>query len=236
MNKLNRQMANALDAVAAHFGGTWDLHEDSPHARLKVGGRRIAIECAAIQGRSSSRDSLPRPRLRFDKVVRGMISALRADPGNIIPDGEMVIVTVTAPIRQDSKTTAALQETIRESLSRRGKRAEIRQIIHGNHTAVRRLRGMPRGTAKVVVFVHNPGPDPGILLDLTQSLAECIGKADQAAMSAKSAADRWLVIASHAGIPYLETWQQVLAQLAINSHFKKILLVLDSARVGALKG
>jgi len=231
---LRRRELAALNAVARHFSATWDLGETPPAAYLQITGKRIALGIATMKVRT---ETSTKPRLRFDKVALGLVRALQADPGNVVPDDEMVIVTVTAPIRSDSKTTAALRETIRECLTRRARRVEIRQTIHENRTAVRRMKGMPRTTSKVIGFVHNPGPDPGVLLDLTESLAKCIAGAANEAITAKSNGDRWLVIAIESGLPHIETYRHAYSQLGIESKFERIIMVvLAGERVEILKG
>ena len=111
-----------------------------------------------------------KPRLRFDKVARRLVSEVETAVRDVVPDGTTVIFTVTAPIRLASKTTAALEEHIRALLARPGKRAQLEHTINGNAVRIRVVRAGSNGAAKVVGFVHNP--DPGAaeaLLDEAQS-------------------------------------------------------------------
>lgn len=230
---MRRHELAAVDAVARHFSASWDPGGAPRAACLQIAGKRVAIDIATLKVRA---EASTQPRLRFDKVALGLVRALQADPGNLVREGEMVIVTVTAPIRSDSKTTAALRETIRECLARRARRVEVRQTIHENRTAVRRVKGMPGPTSRVIGFVHNPGPDPGVLLDLTESLAECIAGAANEAMRGKSNSDRWLVIAIENGLPHIGILRHVYSQLEIKSNFKRIIMVLAGERVEVLGG
>jgi hypothetical protein len=72
-----------------------------------------------------------------------------------------VIVTITAPIRQDSKTGAGLEVRIRELLKAR--RVRLKATIYGNLIQVRVLKGGASRTSKLIGFVHNPKPDPSVL-------------------------------------------------------------------------
>jgi hypothetical protein len=98
------------------------------------------------------------------------------------------------------------------------------------------MKGMPRTTSKVIGFVHNSGPDPVVLLDLTEALAKCIAGAANEAMTAKSNGDRWLVIAIESGLPHIETCRHAYSQLGIESKFERIIMVLAGERVEILKG
>jgi hypothetical protein len=110
------------------------------------------------------------PRLRFDKValrlVRGVCSALEG----AVPEGLCVVFAVTAPIREPSKTRAALAETIRVRLSREAVLGEHAEVIHGNEIRVRVVTNRSRHPARIAGFVHNPNPPPSALLDMAQLL------------------------------------------------------------------
>lgn len=108
-----------------------------------------------------------KPRLRFDKVAQRLVAQVQDALSADVPAGKCVLVTVTAPIRQPSKTAAEIEIRIREAL-RRGKN-EIVETIHGNEISVR-VAGAPRKNApKVLGFVHNPDPGAAVaLLDEAQ--------------------------------------------------------------------
>jgi hypothetical protein len=225
-----------MDSVARHFSATWEEGGGSPAACLTVGGRRIAVEVAAIRRRAADPDGAARPRLRFDRVVLRLVGDLQAALSDAVPDGQAVVVTVTAPIRLPGKTADALTSMIRDRLARRPARIEVADTICGNRVRIRLVKGAPAGTSKLIGFVHNPDTDPDVLLDVTQSLLQHIGTAAGRPAPGKFVGDRWLVVADEDGLPNIGTYRHVYAQLAISTDFKKMLLVLPGGRVEVLTG
>jgi hypothetical protein len=224
MSTLKKQEQAAIEAVARHFSATW---EKGPDATLTIARKRIAVEVVTIKEKIAGP-----PRLRFDKVVLRLVGDLQAALSELVPDGEAVVVTVTAPIRLSSKTTAALENKIRDRLARRSARSEIEDTINGNQVRVRFVKGVSGQSSKVIGFVHNPDPDAHVLLDIAQSLLRNISAA--AGRRARSAKERWLIVSVDGG--FIETYRQVYAQLSIATDFKKILIVLAGGRVETLTG
>jgi hypothetical protein len=186
---------------------------------MKIDGRRVAINVMTLR-------AVQEPRLRFDRVAIGLVRRLQTALSRSVPDGNTVIVTVTAPIWQDSKTGAVLEERIGRLLA--GRRTQLNATIYGNRIQVRVLKGGGRRTSKLLGFVHNPKPDPSILFDVTRSLLACIGSGKRPA-----SADRWLIIAHQDGLAPFETARQVCLALRAGSVFKRI-LVADGEGVRVL--
>ncbi len=105
-------------------------------------------------------------RLRFDKVALGVIERLKAAVDPHVPVGVTVFVTITAPIRLASKTTAAVETEIRTLLARRPRRRERRAAVFGNQVRIRLLERESRRSPRVIVFVHNPDADWRALLKM----------------------------------------------------------------------
>src|SRR5580704_18010030 len=99
---------------------------------IKVGGKRISMSVMTLTRGEE-------PRLRFDRVAVGLVKRLQASLSKSVPEDKTVVVTVTAPIRQDSKTGAALEAKIQELLTAGQTRLEA--TIHGNRIQVRILDG-----------------------------------------------------------------------------------------------
>jgi hypothetical protein len=135
MRTRRKQEQAAIEAVARHFSAMWEMaEEDSPDAYVTVAGKRIAVDVTAIRQRGGG---LTKPRLRFDRVALGLIGRLQAALRESVPDGEMVIVTITAPIWLASKTAAAVEDKVRTGLARRPAKLEVKDTIHGNQVRVR---------------------------------------------------------------------------------------------------
>jgi len=228
MRPLAKPEQAAIDAVARHFSAA---REEGRGACLSIGGKRIAIEVATVRKPIAGGADLARPRLRFDKVALGLVGRLQAALHDSVPDGNTVIVTITAPIRLPSKTAATLEDRIRSCLARRSASVAFKDTIHGNQFQVRLVRSGSRRASKVVGLVHNPDSDPDALLHLTQALLQHVGAA---AGSSAPGGDRWLVVVDEGGLSHIETYRQVYAQLCIPTGFRKILMVLPGRRVEVL--
>ena len=236
MSELKKQEQVAIEAVASHFSATWEKGEDPPDAYVEFAGQRIAVEVTTIKQRTAGQGRLTKPRLRFDRVALGLLRSLQDALHESVPDGKIVIVTITAPIRLPSKTAAALVNKIRDCLTHRPEQVEAMDTIHGNQSRVRLLKGASRRASKVIGFVHNPDTDPEVLLDMTQSLLDCIGAEAGERPPTGFRGDRWLVLANDDGPSHIETYRHVYSQLSIPTDFKKILMVLAGGRVETLTG
>jgi len=103
--------------------------------------------------------------LRFDKSVVRLVEDLKTSLAAVVPDGQAVIVTVTAPIKLRAKTGAVLESLVRQGLVE----DERFDTIHGNHVRLRRLTGLLPQKPKILAFVHNPEMDAGVILALAET-------------------------------------------------------------------
>jgi len=234
MSKLAKPEQAAREAVARYFSAPLEKGEGPPGAYLITAGKRVTVEVTAILLPKAG--GLTKPHLRFDKVALRLLRDLQNKLGEAVPDGETVIVTVTAPIRLAAKTTDALEDKVRSLLTRRSAQVEVKDTIHANQIRIRRLIGLSRRAPKVVGFVHNPETDPRVLLDLTQALLQHIGAAAEKPAPAQFADARWLVITTKDGPSHLETYRQVYSQLPLPTDFKKILIIFAGGQVETLSG
>lgn len=83
-----------------------------------------------------------------------------------MPAGKTLVVTCTAPIRKNSKTSAELVELLAHALARGPARLDFKKTINGNVTRARLVKGRSRQAEAVVGFVHNPGVDVDELFTL----------------------------------------------------------------------
>ena len=229
MRALSTQGRAAIAAVAREFSAAWQVGAGPDEAYFTVAGKRIIVKVICISGRPAG--FVPNPRLRFDKVALGFVRRLRAGLHEAVPDGVMVVLTITAPIRQDSKTATLLEHKLRVLLAARSARAQLTDTIHGNRIRVRIMKGCPNGSSKLAGFVHNPDSDPAALFGVTRSLLACIGRQARTPRPAGFARDRWLVIANQDGLLRRDTYRHLSAQLGIPTGFKQVLMVLPGGRV-----
>ncbi len=104
-------------------------------------------------------------RLRRDKVVLRLVSGLRTALADVIPDGEAVMFTVTAPIRLPEKTAAVLDSLVHNGLPC----GDTRSLVQGNLVQIRRLSGVAPRAPRVLCFVHDPGCDAERILSLAEA-------------------------------------------------------------------
>lgn len=168
---------------------------------LEIDGRRVEIKATGFKG-------VKEPRLRFDRTAVGLVRRLQANLAKSVPDGKTVIVTITAPIRQASRTGAAIEDRIRSLFATR--RSRLKALIYGNRVQVQVLKGRASRTSKLIGFVHNPEPSPALLFDVTRFLLAHLGSNTR-----PQRRDRWLGIANEDGCAPIETLRQVCLALTI---------------------
>lgn len=234
MVRMKMQEKAAIACVANHFSATSEEGDDPPDAWLVLGRKRIAVEVVTADKPVAS-GAARKPRLRFDKGALGLVARLQTALNDSVPERRAVIVTITAPIRQDSKTTAALEQLIRSTLAGRSLRTDIQETIHGNQIRIRIVKTGPVQGTKIIGFVHNP--DPGadvILLHTTETLLEWLAVAAKRRAAIKYKGEWWLVIANEHAFPPIETWRQIYSQLPAPAVYKAILMVAAGGRVEAM--
>ena len=111
------------------------------------------------------RISAAKTRLRFDRVAQRLSHNLKAALESIVPDGQSVLLTISAPIIRPSATAAVLELRFSDGTPDR----EIKTVIHGNHVRVLTVTGVAAYMPKVIVLVHNPQSDPGAILAMAKS-------------------------------------------------------------------
>jgi hypothetical protein len=101
-------------------------------------------------------------RLRFDKVALRLVGRLKAALASVVPEGQTLVFTISAPIRLPGKTAAALEDMVRSTPPG----AERREIVHDNEVRTRQLKGVSKHMPKVLGFGHNIESDAGAILAL----------------------------------------------------------------------
>ncbi|SRR5579883_3290399 len=117
-----------------------------------------------IEREIAERIAAAKLRLRFDKVVLRLIGSLKAGLSEVVPEGQAVIFTLTAPVKLPAKTAAAIEGLVRAGLPD----SEVRTTIHGNQVRLHRVVGIAAEMPRVVGFVHNPESDAGLILALAE--------------------------------------------------------------------
>jgi hypothetical protein len=234
MKDLKKREQTAIEAVARRFSATWEHGINPPEAYLMVAGKRVPVEITTFKRRGTGQGNAAMPRLRFDKVATRFIERLQATVGKTVPDGMMVLLTITAPIRLPSKTAASLEDKIQTLLGRGSPGRDEKDTIHGNRVRIRLLRDESGRAPKMLGFVHNSDSDPLLLLNMPHELLESISS--EAGRATRLEGDRWLVVISDEGISCLEAYRYIYSQFRMATDFKKILIVFADGRVAMLAG
>jgi hypothetical protein len=221
----------AIMAVARHFRASLEHGADPRDACLIIAGKKIAVEVTA-PGVALFRRSRPKPpRLRFDRVVVGLLGRLRAALTERVPPGATAVVTITAPIRLASRTAAMLEEMIGALLRGRSGRRPLRKTVNGNQIRIQIMRRGGTSTSPLAGFVHNRDSDPGVLFDLTHALLR-IGSARHSRTGFSR--DRWLVIATEQERAWIPTYRHACSELFARADFQRIVLVSAAGDVSTL--
>lgn len=104
-------------------------------------------------------------RLRFDRAVQRLVSRVKSDLDEVVPEGQALLFTVTAPIKVPKRTAVAIV-TLAPKVISTGKWAGN---VHGNQVSLRRLSGVPPRIPRIVGFVHNPESAADEILDIAGS-------------------------------------------------------------------
>lgn len=123
--------------------------------------RQIAVEIAAANGLSVTKLGL-----RFDKVVVRLLGCLRACVEHANQGERTVFITITAPIKLPGKTEHELAAIIRNSLDCKSHIGNRQLTVFQNEVQLRIIESSSKRNHKFVGFVHNPGTNPTLLLDL----------------------------------------------------------------------
>ena len=162
---------------------------------------------------------------------------LQAALGQTVPDGTIVLLAITAPIRVASKTASALEAKIQTLLRCGSPRHDVKEAILGNRVQIRFWKGQSGLSPKVIGFVHNSGSNPRQLLDMTCEFLDLanvqIGRRAPS-LAPKRLGGRWLVVTTTRGISCLQALRSIHSQLRMPAVYKKVLMLFRDGRIGLL--
>lgn len=135
---------------------------------MKVFDRKLAEEIVA-----SGDSTVKELGLRFDKVVVSLFGELRTFAGKAVPDGKVLVLTMTAPILQPGKTCRQIEEMLEQL--RPSAFSGKKMTIQGNKVQMKMLNvpeGRSRRVPKFIGFVHNPTTNPRRLFEMATDWVE----------------------------------------------------------------
>ena len=213
--------AHAIDTVARHFSATPQKGEV-----LTVRGKRVQIEVRNFDSGASRHAVLARAGLRFDRVALELVRRVQAALCDAVPKERKLLFTVSAPIRQATKTAAELALAMQPWLAH-GRSAELKITINENAIRVRLVKETGRQAPNVIGFVHNPDSDAGALLDIAQAFLACFGSLSSSRRNIAQA--KWLVLVDESGPASIAVYRQIFSALPRPIGFEKIFLVRPGA-------
>jgi hypothetical protein len=197
---------------------------------LLVDGRKVAVDVATLSPRGTRIGKETKPQLRFDRVVVRVNVRLATACRKIVPAGSTVVVTLTAPIRLAAKTAEAIESAIRALVARGSSGDAVTFAVNGNRVRVELITHGSKRMPRFIGFVHNPGTDPRLLLDMTREMVDLAAIATRRRASA-----RGLVVMTARSSVCLDTYRYVYAQLLPTANLTKVLMVFGDGRAELLK-
>jgi hypothetical protein len=192
-------------------------------------GKPIALAVTSVARQIPRGSNAKPPRLRFDRVVLRVLADLRSALANAVPQGTTAVLTLTAPIRLASKTTASIEELIRALLTQKSAPEPFTDSVHGNGIQIRIMRVSKSSAARVAGFVHNRDSDPGPLFDIAHELLHCMPKLERSRRSVIG--EPRLVLALEDEPRWTETYRRVCEQVVAPADLKRLLLVATDGKV-----
>ena len=123
--------------------------------------KKIAYEIATV-----NKLSVKKLGLRFDKVVIRLLGDLSDFAERIVPKGETILLTITAPIKVPAKTEQEIERRIRHLLESGAPHRDRQATIFENKVRLRIFSALPTQHISLIGFVHDPDTNPELLLDL----------------------------------------------------------------------
>ena len=164
-------------------------------------------------------------------VARRVLHDIERALGGQLPDGKALILTLRAPIKVPKKLLAPLMSALLPYLESGAEETEETTTILGNRVRFRVMNDHSTWNAKVIGFVFSGDMEPGILANAIRSFHAEIAAKAKTRMRERVPGDRWLVLSNDHWIADIKTYRRAYSQLALPQNFKKILMVLDGARV-----
>jgi len=141
---------------------------------------------------------------------------MTATLAGVLPEGQSVVITVTAPIKRPAKTAETLEHIVRDGLAH----GELCKTIHGNKVRVRPITHVATNMPKVLAFVHITEADAGLILNIAESLGriEVIKSAGRKAACSNSSPNNAFIAAppgdtANIMAPMTERWWEALSLL-----------------------
>jgi len=220
-------MQRIADAIRNHCAGARRVLRQPSAPLLDIAGRTVALSMRTLTVDIPQSGLKQAPRLRNDTVVRRVRRELERALAATIPDRQVVVVTITAPIRRPARTVRVIEDRIRSVLVRRPREADIAADILGNQVRIRLLSTIALRTAKLVLCVHQGASDAQLLLNLTHSLIRTVGAATSSCGGPTMMAQAWLVLTTPVAALPVALCRDILAQLGLRPKFSRIYLCRD---------
>jgi len=219
------------EAVASWCRGTYRPGENPPDAYVTMHAETVALEVSTLTQYVTD-DRGTRPRLSDDGPALTLADELDSELTTDIPDGHLIVLTLTSPILKLRKTKAALGARIRKYLND-PEPWERSVQINGNLIGIA-LSKYESPTRKVFGIVQHRGAGEHILTNAWKILEDRIKVKGKKCERLRHGLHIWLALLNDYWLSDLHTYRLALSQIDLAHPFAKILLVGGNGSVDAL--
>lgn len=223
-----------IRSVANHFLGTWWPGENPPDAYLQVGTEITAVEISTLTQHVNDGHGDSKPRLSEDSTAIWLANALNEELQALVPNGWLVMVTLTSPILKAKKVKTQLKERISNLVSSVCD-CEAKEVILGNRIDVRVVADDRPSGKKVVGIITNANSSPDILRNAWNILEDRIVVKATKCKSLPFVGPKWLALLNDYWLADNDTYQQAFDSFSADHPFEKILLVSGNGSVAVLR-
>lgn len=220
-------------SIAAHFLGTWRPGENPPDAYLQVGDEVTSVEISTLTQHVSGRLGGSEPRLSQDSTAIWLANELNDELQAAVPDGLLIMLTLTSPILKARKVKTQLKGKIADLVSNACE-FEVAEVIFGNRIEIQVVADDRPLGKKVVGIVTNANSSPNILKNARYILEHCIVRKASKCRSLLFVGPKWLALLNDYWFADNDTYQQIMDLLSVDHPFEKILLVSGNGSVATL--
>jgi hypothetical protein len=232
---LRRDERFVIDAVAAHFSGTWREGENPPDAYLTIGKGEIAVEISSLVQPVIGEDGQSVSRMSQDASALDLADSLNERLQGLFSGSRAVVLILSSPIGRRRK----LQPSLERELARIAALPElpiepVEFAAHGNVVLIHLHDQWEAGHKRVAAAVVNRRSSANILHNAIEALASRLAR--KASWSrATPSAQSWLVLLNlYAPLADAETYRQAMQSISIPHGFARIVLVSTGGRVDVL--
>jgi hypothetical protein len=199
---------------------------------LKIGTTVSAVEITTLTQHVSDGRGGTKSRLSEDAAAVWVAQTLNAELQSSIPDGRVVMLTLTSPVFKAKRTKDLLKEKIIECVSNAGEsQCEVSILDNKINIHVMPYDGP---SAKVLGAIASANSSPDILKNAWAILEDRIAVKAVKCSSLAFAGNKWLALLNDYWLADSDTYRQAFGLFSVDHPFEKILLVSTEGAITVL--